>query len=272
MQTVHRAYNEVVASHYDRDPKTLIGASLDRAIAQLTKRGLVGNGGGPLKVLDIGMGTGTFLAKLRGLGGDGIQPFGIDLAENMLEVARRKLPDLTAEVGDAARLEEHFPGHTFDCVSTHFVTGFVPMRVLAPKIWDRLEEGGCWSLVGGTKKGYPALQAKADSKVLRRLSGAGTRKIDEEFINPTDLDDAVGILEEHGFELLEGETFEPELEFRNFDDFMEFAYRGGWFTPAIEAVGLHKAGFWKKWALNRLLFPLKDHHSIVIALARKVKK
>ncbi len=271
-QTIHHAYNDVVASHYDLDPQGVINRALDRAVAQLRKRGLIGDDARPLKVLDLGMGTGLFLAKLKALGGDRVQPFGLDLAENMVESARRKLPDLTAEVGDAARLDAHFPGQSFDCVSTDFVTGFVSMTVLAPKIWDRLEEGGYWSLVGGTKAGYPALRAKTDSKWLRRLAGAGSRSIDDEFINPADLAEVGRTFTAHGFELCEGETFEPELDFPNFEVFMEYAYQGGWLTPVIEAVGLHKAGFLKRWALNRLVFPLKDRHSIVIALARKVRK
>jgi SAM-dependent methyltransferase len=271
-QTVHHAYNDVVASHYDLDPQTVIRPSLDRAVNQLRKQRLVGDGAEPLKVLDLGMGTGLFLAKLKALGRDQVQAFGLDLAENMVDNARRKIPDLIADVGDAANLDAHFPGQSFDCISTHFITGFVPMSVLGPKIWDRLEEGGYWSLVGGTKGAYPALRAKADSKFLRWLAGAGSRKIDDEFINPADLGEIVRTLEAQGFEVCEGETFEPALDFRNFDDFMDYAYRGGWLTPAIEAIGLNKAGFLKRWAINRLIFPLKDHHSIALALARKVRK
>ena len=271
-QTVHHAYNNVVASHYDRDPQTVIGPSLDRAVNQLRKQRLVGDGAGPLRALDLGMGTGLFLAKLKALGGEQVQPFGLDLAENMVENARRKIPDLTAEVGNAANLEAHFPGQTFDCISTHFITGFVPMSVLAPKIWARLEEGGHWSLAGGTKGAYPALQAKANSKLLRRLAGARSKNVRDEFINPADLAEVVRTLEAHGFEVCEGETFEPPLDFRNFNEFMDYAYTGGWLTPAIEEVGLHKAGFIKRWLINRLIFPLKDHHSIAITLARKVKK
>ena len=170
---VHHAYNDVVATHYDLDPQGVIGRSLDRGIAQMKEESLLD--GGELRVLDIGMGTGLFLEKLRLAAGGRIVPFGIDLAENMLEVARRRLPGLEAVVGDASNLDAFFPGREFDCICTHFVTGFVPMRVLAPQIARKLRPGGCWSLVGGTKAAYPALQAKGDSKLLRWLSGAGSR-------------------------------------------------------------------------------------------------
>ena len=50
---------------------------------------------------------------------------------------------------------------------------------------------------------------------------------------------------------------------------MEFGYRGGWLTPLIEEMGLHKAGPVKRWLLNRLAFPVRDSHNIVVALGRK---
>jgi SAM-dependent methyltransferase len=272
-EAIQRQYNEVVASHYDLDPHAVIGRSLDRAVAQLQSQHLLGPGSERVRVLDIGMGTGLFLAKLIALSGSPIQPFGLDLAEKMVEVARRRIPDLAAEVDDAANLDATFPGKSFDLVCTHFITGFVPMSLLAPKIWNRLEEGGYWSLVGGLKAGFPALQSKGkSSRLLRWLCGAGKRSLDDELFNPTDRADVARTLEANGFEVCEGETFEPQLEFRNFTEFMEFAYRGGWFTPIIEALGLHKAGGFKRWLLNRFIFPVKDHHSIAIVLARKVAR
>jgi hypothetical protein len=50
---------------------------------------------------------------------------------------------------------------------------------------------------------------------------------------------------------------------------MEFAYYGGWLTPFLEALDLHKAGWMIRTLLNTYYFPAKDHHKIVIALARK---
>jgi SAM-dependent methyltransferase len=272
IQAIDRQYNEVVAPHYDLDPQAVIGRSLDRAVEQLTNQHLLDHGGERLRVLDIGMGTGLFLAKLKALTAGRIQPFGLDLAEKMVEHARRRIPDLIAEVDDAANLDACFAGQSFNLVCTHFVTGFVPMSVLAPQIWNRLEEGGAWSLVGGTRAGFPTVRARASARTIRWLSGSGDRVLDDVLLNPADCEEAVGILKANGFEVCEAETFEPAVEFANFDEFMEFAYRGGWFTPIIEGIGLHKAGALTRWLLNRLAFPIKDHHSIAVVLARKVRK
>src|SRR5262245_40087233 len=85
--TVHHAYNDVVATHYDLDPQGVSGRALDRGVSQLKEDGVL-DVDRELHVLDVGMGTGLFLEKLKGLAGDRLLPFGIDLAENMLEVAR----------------------------------------------------------------------------------------------------------------------------------------------------------------------------------------
>jgi ubiquinone/menaquinone biosynthesis C-methylase UbiE len=215
------------------------------------------------------MGTGLFLGKLNQAAGGHIAPFGIDLADNMLEVARKRLPGLNAVVGDASDLEAYFPGQQFDCICTHFVTGFVPMQLLAPQIARRLKPGGYWSLIGGTKAAYRALQAKGDSKVLRWLAGAGTRKMDDTVLNPANLQEVAETMNAHGLDVRQSETFEPALAFETFDAFMEFGYRGGWLTPLIESMGLHKAGPLKRWVLNRLAFPVLDKHNIVIVLGRK---
>ncbi len=266
--TVQRAYNDVVATHYDLDPQGVIGRSLDLGIGQMREEGLL-DGDAPLDILDLGMGTGLFLAKLKAMAGDRVNPFGIDLAENMLEVARNRIPDLKAVVGDAGDLDAHFAGQEFDCICTHFVTGFVSMKRLAPQIARRLRPGGYWSLVGGTRAAYPALQAKGDSKLLRWLTGAGSRQMDDTVLNPADVREVAATMDAHGLDVIHGETFEPTLIFKDFDGFMEFGHRGGWLTPLIEEMGLHKAGPLTRWLLNRLAFPVEDRHNIVVVLGRK---
>jgi SAM-dependent methyltransferase len=270
-EAIHHAYNDVVAAKYDEDPQGVTNDSLDRAVDQLRPQLLGGAAAAPLKILDVGMGTGLFLSKLQASAGPRIQPFGVDLAENMIVRARRKIPGLIAQVGDAAELNGFFPGEIFDCVATHFVTGFVPMSLLAPKIWDRLADNGLWSLVGGTREAFPGLQAKANSRILRWLYGSPAR-VHDQIHNPVDQEDAARTLRANGFEVCTAETFEPPVEFGDFNQFMEFAYTGGWMTPIIEAIGLNRAGPLTRWFLNQFFFPIHDHHSVVILLARKTAR
>jgi hypothetical protein len=142
--------------------------------------------------------------------------------------------------------------------------------VLAPKIHARLADGGWWSLVGGTKAGFPALQRKANSRAIRWLFGGRKLDVDGLVSNPADRAEVVGALEANGFAVRAAETFLPPLHFADLREFLEFAYYGGWLTPFIEALGLHRARPLVRAVLNTCVFPAKDHHCIEIVLAQKV--
>jgi SAM-dependent methyltransferase len=271
-QTIQRQYDEVIAPHYDQDPQSVNDRTLDSAIEQMRGRGLLDEDGPWLHVLDVGVGTGRLLAKLKEVGGEQIRPFGLDLSEKMVEYASQKIPDLQAAVDDAANLDAHFGEQAFDLVCTHFITGYVPIEVMAPKIWARLEEGGYWSFAGGTKAGFPGLQAVAQRRLIRAAFGGRDLDVNEVTCNPSGREDVVQALNRHGFAVREAETFEPELEFPDFEQFMDFGYRGGWLTPFIERLGLHELGKVKQMLLDKLVFPIRDHHSIEIVLAQKVSK
>ena len=254
MQTdvIQRQYDEVIAPHYDHDPQDVTTRSLDIAIELLRRHESLDSQ--PIKVLDLGMGTGLFLERLISLAGVEIEPFGLDLSSKMIDAARMKLPRLVAEVDDAANLDCRFNGHRFDIISTHFITGFVPMALLALKIRSKLSVGGYWSFVGGTKGGFPVLQAKAKSKPIQWLFGGQSVNVEELVFNPADREEVIHTMEANGFKIVECETFNPELYFKNFQSFMEFAYWGGWLTPFIESLGLHKSAPVASYADERTVF------------------
>ncbi|OAI54596.1 hypothetical protein AYO44_03380 [Planctomycetaceae bacterium SCGC AG-212-F19] len=274
MQTnaIQRQYDEVIAACYDRDPQAVIGHSLRRALDQLLRQGLLADDDGPLHVLDLGMGTGRFLETLTRHADRPVRPTGLDLSGKMIDVARTRIPDLVAIVQDARHFDRHFADESFDLIATHFITGFVPLGVLAPMIWDKLAEGGYWTFVGGTKAGFPELQRKASAAPMRWLCGGRAPAVDDLVCNPADQAEVMHTLEEHNFVVRECESFMPEVQFANLDDFLEFAYYGGWLTPFIEAMGLHQAGRFTRLAVNTFFFPVRDHHSVEIVLAQKVDR
>jgi SAM-dependent methyltransferase len=269
MQVIRRQYDDIIAAHYDFDPQSVIGDSLARAIRQIARHEAGAGRSEELKVLDLGVGTGRFLEKLRTYAGPRMQPFGLDISQNMIDIACARIPDLAAAVDDVANLHVHFPEHSFGLVGTHFITGFVPIRLLAPKIADKLDTGGLWSFVGGTKEGFPAVQAKARARLVRWLFGIAPVEFGDMVCNPVNEEEVVETLQRNGFVIRACETFRPRLHFKDFDDFLEFGYYGGWLTPFLEEVGLHKAGPLIRGISNKFIFPFQDQHSVVIALAQK---
>lgn len=270
--TIQQQYNELIAPHYDLDPQSVTGNTLDRAAEQIRAQGLLEDRADRLRVYDVGMGTGMFLTRLLALAGDRIQPFGLDLSQKMIDCAYQKIPDLAGAVDTAVNLDTHFPEYSFDLICTHFITGFVPLDVLAPKVWSRLEDGGYWSYLGATKGAYPTLQSKANHPFLRLMFGGQKLDIDGMVLSPANQREVLDTLERHGFVVRQCETFEPKLHFANLDEFLEFAYYGGWLTPFIDAIGLQKTSAFMRWILNRFFFPMDDHHSVEIHLAQKVSR
>lgn len=267
---IQRQYDDVIAEHYDLDPQNVTGNSLDQAVEHLRSEGLLDRSAqaGPLEVLDLGMGTGLFLEKLIGQVYGSVRPFGVDLSPRMTEIAQARIPGLEAQVDDAANFDAHFADETFDLVCTHFITGFVPVEELAPRIMKRLKPGGYWSFVGSSKIAYPALRKKASSALVRMVFGGA--KLDlSGMLCPDDEPALQGILADNGFEVVHTNTFEPELQFPNMDEFMEYAYTGGWLTPFVEDLGVQHAGRATRALLNKLVFPLTDHHNILMAVGRK---
>lgn len=270
--TIQQQYDELIAPHYDLDPQAVTGDTLDRAAEQIRSQGLLEGRMDRLNVYDVGMGTGMFLKRLMALAPDRIRPFGLDLSQKMIDCAYQKIPDLAGAVDTAANLDMHFPEQPFDLICTHFISGFVPLNVLAPKVWNRLEVGGYWSYLGATKAAYPNLQALADNRFLRMVFGGPKLDLDSMVLSPKDRGEVDDILDQNGFVVRQCETFEPKLRFADLGEFLEFAYYGGWLTPFIDAIGVHKAGAMTRWMLDRFFFPLEDHHCIEIHLAQKVTR
>jgi SAM-dependent methyltransferase len=270
MQTtvIQRQYDEIIASYYDFDPHAVIGDSLDWALGQI-KTHLTADGSDVLQVLDLGVGTGRFLEKLRGDAGLKIRPFGVDLSRAMIDIARARIPDLVAAIEDAANLENHFRGQTFDLACTHFLTGFVPLGLLAPQVTNKLKAGGWWTFVGGTRQGFPVLQAKANSEFFQELFDTSGFDVGQFVCNPTDEQTVVAELKRNGLAVRACETFRPTFRFQDLTEFLEFAYYGGWLTPFIESLGLDQPTPLVRTLLNQFFFPVRDQHAIVIALAQK---
>jgi SAM-dependent methyltransferase len=265
---IQKQYDDVISLQYDRDPQNTTGNTLNRAIRHLEEEGILESLLPPMRVLDVGMGTGMFLQKLRSTSLRQIEPAGLDISSQMAAIAKQKLPDLTVAIDDGANLHRHFDGDQFDLLATHFVTGFVEISDLAGKIMQKLVPGGYWSFVGGTTLGYPELQRRSQHPLLKLLYGNRGPAL-QGMICPQDQEQVAAVLKQAGFQITLIETYRPELQFPDFDAFIEYGYHGGWLTPFIEEIGLHRARRWQRALLNRLVFPVTDHHSIVLALARR---
>lgn len=91
------------------------------------------------KVLDVGCGTGTILKRLNDI--SGIEGFGIDMEEKMIEKARKKCPQMKIEKSDCCNTS--FEDETFDiviaCMAFHH---FYDQTAFAEEVSRILKKGG----------------------------------------------------------------------------------------------------------------------------------
>lgn len=120
-----------IAGTYDRLNR-IMSLGLDRCWRRHAVRGLHGD------VLDVACGTGDMVVELQK---HGCTVTGIDLSEEMLDVARHKVPTATFMVSDAERLP--FGDGTFDAVTCAFgVRNFVHLEQGLNEMLRVLKPGG----------------------------------------------------------------------------------------------------------------------------------
>jgi demethylmenaquinone methyltransferase/2-methoxy-6-polyprenyl-1,4-benzoquinol methylase len=71
--------------------------------------------GNPRRALDVATGTGDLAIELRSRGADVV---GVDFSEGMLEIARKKAPEIEFRTGNALALD--FPDNEFDAATVGF--------------------------------------------------------------------------------------------------------------------------------------------------------
>jgi len=144
-----------------------VAAAWDRLLRQALPRT-------PGRVADLGCGTGS-LTRLAVLQGHAVT--GVDFAPEMIERARRKVPQATFAVGDAGRPE--LPQGEFDAVLVRHVLWALPDTEAVLDRWIALlAPGGRLILIEGhwhTGGGLPA--ATLLPLVQARLASVGFRRL-----------------------------------------------------------------------------------------------
>ncbi|MEU2943926.1 class I SAM-dependent methyltransferase [Nocardiopsis alba] len=90
---ISELYANFAAGAFESDP-------LGRSMIDVLAKSVAASGGGP--VLDAGCGPGHVTAYLRG---SGVEAFGVDLSEGLVELARTRHGGIRFEVGDIGALE-----------------------------------------------------------------------------------------------------------------------------------------------------------------------
>jgi len=246
-------YDEQVAASYDDDALGLLAGVRSIGVAQILEAGVPADA----VMLDLGVGTGESLRALAHSAAPA-RMIGIDLSPRMIEIAQRKV-SFEAHIDDACNAEAHVAPGSVDISLAHFITSFVDRPRLFGAARATLKPGGLFSVLSTPYAAFANIR-----RIVRALLG-------DEVVNaaapaPT-LDELTADLHGAGFAVLSADTFRCPVEFRSFDEAVTWGMKSGFFTQAIDAIGLDRI---RQFADMPGVFPLADEYLGVAVLARAI--
>ena len=227
------------------------------------------------KVLDLGVGNGAFLQKLR-LQMPLADFTGIDVSKEMLKHAREALPITTIETS-ATEASQYLPLHSQDLVLAHFVNAYIPINKLFNQAKLLTRATGHFSIITTTYDSFPIAQQQlanfiAEESALSSIVGHYYKAIVKNTTVATNEAELLNAFKEHQFQVLEHQRLHIPITLNNIDELALFGIEGTWFLNSLSIRMLPKTFLIQR--LKRLFskiftFPYQDTHIIDVVLAKK---
>ncbi len=266
-------YNDIAGHYATANRFGSISESHKCAIDQIHRAHL---GQSPhYKVLDLGVGNGSFLKQL--------QPqipladfTGIDISKEMLRRARETLPLTTIETS-ATDASQYLPPHSQDLVLAHFINAYIPIEKLFNQARLLTRATGHFSLITTTYDSFPIAQQQladfiAEESVLSSIVGHYYKAIVRNTTVAASEEELLHAFENHQFTVLEHQRLSIPITLNNIDELALFGIEGTWFLNSLSIRMLPKNFLLQR--LKRLFskiftFPYQDTHIIDVVLAKK---
>lgn len=266
-------YNNIAGQYAIADQFGSISDSHKHAIAQIKRAhlGVIP----PYKVLDLGVGNGLFLQKLKEVIPEATFT-GIDVSSEMLKQARNALSLKTIECS-ATEANLYLPHHSQDLVLAHFINAYIPINTLFNQAKLLARSQGHFSLITTTYESFPVAQQQlaefiAQDSVLSRIVGHYYKAIVKNTTVAAGQDELMHAFSQHQFNIVEHQRLEIPVVLNNIDELVLFGIEGTWFLNSLSIRMLPKSFLLHR--LKRLFskiftFPYQDTHIIDVVLAKK---
>ena len=267
-------YNSI-ASHYDTaNCFGSISESHKAAVLQIERAhlGLKSR----YKVLDFGVGDGTFLQKLQKLIKNA-EFTGIDVSTEMLKYAQLAVPSLTTIEASATEASRFLPHHSQDLVLAHFINAYIPIPVLFNQAQLLTRANGFFSLITTTYDSFPLAQQQladfiAQESLLSSIVGHYYKAVVKNTTVAANEEALLQSFAAHEFEIIDHQRLHIPITLKNIDELALFGIEGTWFLNSLSIRMLPKVFLLER--IKRLFskiftFPYQDTHIIDIVLARK---
>ncbi len=266
-------YNSIASQYATADCFGSITESHNCAIQQITQSDI---GYKPhFKILDLGVGDGAFLRKLK-------QHFplsdltGIDVSEEMLKRAGTDLTLNTIEAS-AAEATDYLPPHSQDLVLAHFINAYIPIDVLFKQAQMLTRSNGYFSIITTTYESFPVAQRHladfiARESILSSIVGHYYKAVVKNTTVAAGETELLQAFREHQFEVIHHERLYIPITLNNIDELALFGIEGTWFLNSLSIRMLPRNFLLQriKRLFNKIFtFPYQDTHVIDVVLARK---
>lgn len=271
--TAHRDVHDRVARSY-RSGDGIIGAKTEAALETLA--GVWSGWPDPVRVVDLGVGDGDLLDRLRQSCPVALQPTGVDISGAMLDKAGQRLPDLHPVHASAADASAHLPPAAFSVAFAHFILAYVPLDAVLREAAHLLAPGGLLSLATSTNRMAEPLRAQIDAlekepSPRARLAAWAARRGLTLTNTPDDFEAMLPAFAAAGFTVADRRTLDFEVAFHNADEAYTFAVEEGWCANAMTHPVLPPDLMAKliAWGLEAFHYPDTAPHRIEVCLLRR---
>lgn len=227
------------------------------------------------KVLDLGVGNGTFLKALsKEL--SHAEFTGIDVSAEMLKKAREKLHLKTIE-GNAAEAERFLPPHSQDLVLAHFINAYIPINALFNEAKLLTRANGHFSLITTTYDSFPIAQQRlaefiAQDSLLSSVVGHYYKSMVNNTTVAASGEELMLAFKQHQFDVVDHQRIQIPITLNTIDELAAFGIDGTWFLNSLSIRMLPK--YFLIQRIKRLFgkiftFPYHDTHIIDVVLAKK---
>lgn len=229
----------------------------------------------PPKILDLGVGDGRFLARLKNHIPNA-QCTGFDISPEMLKLAQKRL-EMTGICAGAQQAEHYLPLHSQDLVLAHFINAYIPIDTLFHQAHLMAKASGYFSYISTTYDSFPHCQEFLanfinENSFIGSMIGHYYKSVVKHTTVAPNLVSLKQKLSTHKFLLAEHRRIEIDIVFESAKDVARFGVDGSWFLNALDYPLVPQKLLVNKLTklINKIVtFPFHDKHIIDIILAKK---
>ena len=226
------------------------------------------------KVLDLGVGDGAFLKRLK-IKLPHAEFTGVDVSSAMLKIAQETLPLTTIE-SSAEHILNYIPAQSQDLVLAHFINAYMPTSTLFTAARQLVRPSGYFSMITTTYDSFPLAQQYladciAKGTLLSSVVGHYYKSVVKQTPVAASKTELLSAFKAHHFEVVKHYRLEIPLVFDDIEALAAFGIDGTWFLNSLSIKLLPRqflVNRMKRLFSKMFTFPYYDTHIIDVVLAR----